>query len=154
MERVDVREGMIVRSADGEKLGKVVEAGEDDFLVEKGLFFHKETRIRYDDVSERAGELILVSTRAELIEPEAGKPASAAAGLKEKAAELKDKAAGLKDQAADIKEKATETVEEEVESFRSRGGEARHEEQLAASPGEKPEEEKDKEAEEPEKRET
>jgi uncharacterized protein (TIGR02271 family) len=50
----DVREGMFVRTADGEKLGTVIRRGEDTFVVEKGLFLPKDFVLRYEDV-ERVG---------------------------------------------------------------------------------------------------
>jgi uncharacterized protein (TIGR02271 family) len=42
-----VREGMIVRSADGEKLGKVVACDNQGFIIEKGFFFPQEFRLPY-----------------------------------------------------------------------------------------------------------
>ncbi len=58
--RNEVREGMTVRSSDGEKLGKVIACSEDHFLVEKGIFFPKDYLARYGEVSEvRDGEIVL-----------------------------------------------------------------------------------------------
>jgi hypothetical protein len=34
-----IREGMIVRTPDGEKLGKVASVGAEDFTIERGLVF-------------------------------------------------------------------------------------------------------------------
>ena len=34
-----IREGMIVRTPDGEKLGRVASVGADDFTIERGLVF-------------------------------------------------------------------------------------------------------------------
>ena len=60
-------EGMTVRSQDGESLGKVALAGEDHFVVEKGLFFPKDFTARYDDIIDiRDGELILNCASQEL----------------------------------------------------------------------------------------
>jgi len=59
-QRTDVREGMVVRSIDGEKLGKVFAVGDGEFHIEKGLFFPKDYLVRYSEVSDiRAGEIIL-----------------------------------------------------------------------------------------------
>jgi uncharacterized protein (TIGR02271 family) len=60
-DRGNLREGMIVRSIDGENLGKVYAIRETDFLIEKGLFFPKDYVCRYADISDiRNGELILL----------------------------------------------------------------------------------------------
>ncbi|MFP2926951.1 YsnF/AvaK domain-containing protein [Pyxidicoccus sp. 3LG] len=59
-QRSDVREGMVVRSIDGEKLGKVFAIGDGEFHIEKGLFFPKDYLVRYSEVSDiRGGEIIL-----------------------------------------------------------------------------------------------
>jgi uncharacterized protein (TIGR02271 family) len=59
-QRTDVREGMVVRSVDGEKLGKVFAIGDGEFHIEKGLFFPKDYLVRYSEISDiRAGEIIL-----------------------------------------------------------------------------------------------
>ncbi|MCP3059373.1 YsnF/AvaK domain-containing protein [Myxococcus sp. K38C18041901] len=56
----DVREGMVVRSIDDEKLGKVFAIGDDAFHIERGLFFPKDYRVAFTEVSEiRDGEVIL-----------------------------------------------------------------------------------------------
>jgi uncharacterized protein (TIGR02271 family) len=60
-ERGNLREGMIVRSIDGENLGKVYAIRETDFLIEKGLFFPKDYVCRYADISDiRNGEIVLL----------------------------------------------------------------------------------------------
>ena len=59
-QRNDIREGMTVRSSDGEKLGKVFAVSEGEFHIEKGLFFPKDYLVRYAEVSDiRNGEIIL-----------------------------------------------------------------------------------------------
>ena len=59
-QRTDVKEGMVVRSIDGEKLGKVFAVGDGEFHIEKGLFFPKDYLVRYTEISDiRAGEIIL-----------------------------------------------------------------------------------------------
>ena len=58
--RSEIAEGMIVRSADGEKLGKVVACEAKTFQVEKGFFFPKEFTVKYEEITDmRAGEIIL-----------------------------------------------------------------------------------------------
>jgi uncharacterized protein (TIGR02271 family) len=70
--RTQIREGMTVRSSDGEKLGKVFAVGEDSFHVEKGLFFPKDYLCRFSDVTDvRDGELILASGRDALRDTQA-----------------------------------------------------------------------------------
>jgi hypothetical protein len=66
-ERTGIREGMVVRSADGEKLGKVFAVGDDAFHIEKGLFFPKDYVARFTDVTDiRDGEIILAHGRDSL----------------------------------------------------------------------------------------
>ncbi|HET9450789.1 MAG TPA: YsnF/AvaK domain-containing protein [Aggregicoccus sp.] len=66
-DRTGIREGMVVRSSDGEKLGKVFAVGEDAFHIEKGLFFPKDYVARFSDVSDiRDGEIILAHGRDRL----------------------------------------------------------------------------------------
>ncbi|RKH00433.1 DUF2382 domain-containing protein [Corallococcus sp. CA053C] len=60
IQRNDIREGMTVRSSDGEKLGKVFAVSEGEFHIEKGLFFPKDYLVRYAEVSDiRDGEIYL-----------------------------------------------------------------------------------------------
>lgn len=64
----EVRQGMFVWTADGEKLGTVIRQGEDTFTVEKGLFLPRDFVLRYEDVAEvREGEVRLRLTREELV---------------------------------------------------------------------------------------
>lgn len=66
-QRSHIKEGMIVRSIDGEKLGKVFAIGDDSFQIEKGLFFPKDYLVRYAEVSDiRSGEIILTHGRESL----------------------------------------------------------------------------------------
>jgi hypothetical protein len=66
-ERTQVKEGMVVRSQDGEKLGRVSAVGEDAFHIEKGLFFPKDYLVRFSEVAGvRDGELVLSHGRASL----------------------------------------------------------------------------------------
>jgi uncharacterized protein (TIGR02271 family) len=66
-QRSQVREGMTVRSVDGEKLGKVFAVQDGEFLIEKGLFFPKDYVCRYSEISDiRDGELILLHGKESL----------------------------------------------------------------------------------------
>jgi uncharacterized protein (TIGR02271 family) len=47
----NVRRGMTAISTKGEKLGKVVQCDDETFVVEKGLFFHKDYRLYYEYVT-------------------------------------------------------------------------------------------------------
>lgn len=63
----DLRHGMVVRSSDGEKLGKVTHIEPGTFEIEKGLFFKEEYRVRYDEVADvRDGEVFLMHGREQL----------------------------------------------------------------------------------------
>jgi len=60
-QRSQIKEGMTVRSIDGEKLGKVFAVQDGEFLIEKGLFFPKDYVCRYSEISDiRNGEIILM----------------------------------------------------------------------------------------------
>jgi uncharacterized protein (TIGR02271 family) len=64
----DVREGMFVRTADGEKLGTVIRCGGDTFVVEKGLFLPRDYVLRYEDIADvRGGEVRLKLGQQELV---------------------------------------------------------------------------------------
>jgi uncharacterized protein (TIGR02271 family) len=66
-ERSQVKEGMVVRSQDGEKLGRVFAVAEDAFHIEKGLFFPKDYLVRFSEVAGvRDGELVLAHGRDSL----------------------------------------------------------------------------------------
>jgi uncharacterized protein (TIGR02271 family) len=65
MRNYDIREGMTVRSSDGEKLGKVIRCDADQFLIEKGFFFPKDYAARYDEVSTIRDDEVLLAATAE-----------------------------------------------------------------------------------------
>lgn len=46
----DVREGMIVTTSVGDRLGKVISCGTDTFVVEKGVLSPKDYELRYDHI--------------------------------------------------------------------------------------------------------
>lgn len=63
----EIARGMVVRSSDGEKLGKVTRLDVDTFEIEKGFFFPKEYAVRYDEVAGiRDGEIVLTHARDQL----------------------------------------------------------------------------------------
>jgi hypothetical protein len=67
-QRSQLKEGMTVRSFDGEKLGRVFALGDDTFHIEKGLFFPKDYLVRYAEISDiRDGEVILLHGRESLL---------------------------------------------------------------------------------------
>lgn len=60
IKRSDIKEGMTVKSIDGEKLGKVFAVSDGEFHIEKGMFFPKDYLVRYAEVSDiRNGEIYL-----------------------------------------------------------------------------------------------
>jgi uncharacterized protein (TIGR02271 family) len=61
-DRMSVREGMIVYSSDGEKLGKVLACDAASFIIEKGFFFPKDYVARYEDVADITGDEIRLLT--------------------------------------------------------------------------------------------
>jgi uncharacterized protein (TIGR02271 family) len=66
-QRSQLKEGMTVRSLDGEKLGKVFALADEAFYIEKGIFFPKDYLVRYSEISDiRDGELILMHGRESL----------------------------------------------------------------------------------------
>ncbi len=62
------REGMIVRSADGDKLGKVVGTDARGLRVEKGIFFPKEYVAAFDQVDQVTGDEIYLRWGTEMVE--------------------------------------------------------------------------------------
>ena len=80
----DIEEGMVVRSQDGEKLGTVTRCGDADFVVEKGLFFHRDFLARYDEVAEiRDREVLLTRAASEEVLRHRAGGGSAARGPRE-----------------------------------------------------------------------
>ena len=64
-----VKEGMTVRTTDGEKLGKIISCQESEFIIEKGFFFPKDYVARFEDIAEvREGEVLLRHSAAQLRE--------------------------------------------------------------------------------------
>ena len=67
IDRSQVHEGMMVRSADGKKLGRVLACDQGGFLVEKGCFFATDYVARYGDVEDVSGEEIRLSRREQAL---------------------------------------------------------------------------------------
>jgi uncharacterized protein (TIGR02271 family) len=57
----EIQLGMVVRSSDGEKLGKVVRLEPTSFVIEKGFFFPKDYMVRYDEVAAVQGDEALLA---------------------------------------------------------------------------------------------
>ena len=86
----EIAEGMIVRSADGEKLGKVVACEAVTFQVEKGFFFPREFTVKYEEITDlRGGEIILSRGRWALL---SGTVAAETRAAAERAEEVPEKA--------------------------------------------------------------
>ena len=66
----DVRMGMTVYSMDGEKLGVIERIDEDNLMIERGWFFHKDYTISYDDIENIRGDRVLVRVRRADLEEE------------------------------------------------------------------------------------
>ncbi len=93
-----VSEGMQVKSADGEKLGKVVACQPNGFVVEKGFLFPKDLLVPYERITAITnGEVLTSLARADLGEPAAARPGAARAAATGLADEVKGAARSLKD---------------------------------------------------------
>lgn len=67
-ERDKILSGMTVRSADGDKLGKVVAIQGDSFVVEKGIFFPKDFKASFDQIDGISGDDIYLKWGTNLVE--------------------------------------------------------------------------------------
>ncbi len=61
IDRNQVHEGMLVRSSDGKKVGRVLACAEGSFIVEKGFFFVNDYVAHYEDVTDISGDEIRLS---------------------------------------------------------------------------------------------
>lgn len=61
--RRGIKEGLVVRTADGEKLGRIVRCEQDSFIIEKGIFFPTDYVARYDDVADCRGDEVYLKGR-------------------------------------------------------------------------------------------
>jgi uncharacterized protein (TIGR02271 family) len=71
-DRNSIREGTLVTSESGERIGKVIRCDAETFIVEKGAFFPKDYQLRYDQITGVSPEGSLIYSRAELSEKERG----------------------------------------------------------------------------------
>ncbi len=66
-EQLRIREGMVVLSADGEKLGKVTRVSADHLEIEKGIIFRSDREARLSDVAAvRDNDVYLSRNEAEV----------------------------------------------------------------------------------------
>jgi|HubBroStandDraft_3_1064219.scaffolds.fasta_scaffold1085625_1 hypothetical protein len=73
--RADVREGMVVVSADRQELGRIVRCDELGFTVEKGKLLLQDLDVRYEDVARSAGgQILLTRRRHDYVEASNGEP--------------------------------------------------------------------------------
>ncbi len=63
-----IRTGMTVHSADGQRLGKVIACREDSIVIEKGIFFPVDYTCRPDDVAEVRGDDLVLRLSKEQLE--------------------------------------------------------------------------------------
>jgi uncharacterized protein (TIGR02271 family) len=123
MNTSEIRTGMTVYSADGEKLGKIVEGDASSIVVEKGFFFPKDYTIAQSDIREVRGDEVYLSLTKERLTGEA--PAGSAEPARE---ERHDMPRGHSGAAfASTEEQRIPVVEEElaVERQQRKAGEVR-----------------------------
>lgn len=56
-----IRKGMLVRSTEGERIGKVIRCDDTTFVVEKGAVLPKDYELRYDHITALSGDTIVYS---------------------------------------------------------------------------------------------
>jgi uncharacterized protein (TIGR02271 family) len=105
-----IREGMVVMSADGEKLGKITRLFEDGFEIEKGFVFRTEREARWGDVNDVRGKDVFLGCTREEIERRGAEPKGAVA---EAAERIEQKAANVGEKVAEVR---IPVVEEEIEA--------------------------------------
>lgn len=113
-DREGIREGMLVTSSTGERIGKVIRCDAETFVVEKGTLFPKDFELRYDHITDVKADGSITYSLAEYLEREK---------LTTKAAEptkLEKVAAALgvnpEGRAAEMTEERLETKEERLEA--------------------------------------
>ena len=57
--RTSIREGMTVRTSDGEKLGKIASVRGDEFIIEKGLLFKEDYTARCERIMDVQGDEVI-----------------------------------------------------------------------------------------------
>lgn len=88
-----IKPGMFVTSTSGERIGKVIRCEDDDFIVEKGVFFPRDYELRYDHIADVKDGTITYSLADYL---ETNRQAGAGAAP----TPIRDKAAGIAASAA------------------------------------------------------
>lgn len=75
----DLRTGMTAYTSDGEKLGVIERITDDNVIIEKGWFFHKDFIVPYDDIEDIREDHLIIRQRREDFEEtretEFGEPA-------------------------------------------------------------------------------
>jgi len=66
----DVRVGMTAYSMDGDKLGVIERVDEDNLMIQRGWFFHKDFVILYDEIEDIGGDRVILRRRREDLEEE------------------------------------------------------------------------------------
>ncbi len=66
----DIRVGMTAYSMDGDKLGVIERVDENNLMIERGWFFHKDFVIPYDDIEDIGGDRVILRRRREDLEEE------------------------------------------------------------------------------------
>ena len=100
----DVRVGMTAYTAEGEKIGVIERIDEDELLVARGWFFHKDFMIPYDDIEDIRENRVIVRQRREDFEEQ-----------KQKRSESWDTGeSDLTGRASEMGERAGARVEEEA----------------------------------------
>lgn len=65
--RTDIREGMVVRSADGDRLGKIIRLDDQGLQIEKGIFFPKDYLANFDQIDTVQGDNVYLKWGTELV---------------------------------------------------------------------------------------
>jgi uncharacterized protein (TIGR02271 family) len=75
----DLRTGMTAYTSDGERLGVIERITDDNVIIEKGWFFHKDFLVSYDDIEDIREDHLIIRQRREDFEEtretEFGEPA-------------------------------------------------------------------------------
>jgi hypothetical protein len=131
----DVWVGMTAYTTDGEKLGVIERIDEDNLLIERGWFFHKDFLIPYDDIEDVRENQVIVRQRRADFQEQMGKESweTGESDLTGRASEMGERAGGDVEQAGQrVKEKGERVgkrIKETGERLGERAKEARTETQ-------------------------
>ena len=67
--RQDLTPDMLVYSRDNRRLGRILQIGESEFVVEKGGHFPKDTAVAFGDVGEILGGVVYLIRDADFFAP-------------------------------------------------------------------------------------